>query len=80
MSKEANPDVDVFDGMVNWLAGGGARFPMLYMKYYSEDYRGVHALTKIPPQTVILYVPHSHIMTSEVAKASDIGKSESLCC
>jgi len=34
---------------------------------------GVHALTKIPPSQVILYVPLHLIMTSEVAKESSIG-------
>jgi histone-lysine N-methyltransferase SETD3 len=42
--------------------------------YYSDDYRGVHCLTKVPADEVILYVPLKHIMTSEVAKGSDIGK------
>lgn len=46
----------------------------LFMRYYSEDYRGVHALTKIPTDDVILYVPYKYIMTSEVAKGSEIGK------
>jgi histone-lysine N-methyltransferase SETD3 len=69
-----NPDVDKFDGMVKWMKDHGAKFPKLYMKYYTEDYRGVHCLTKIPPEDVVLYVPLKIIMTSEVAKSSDIGK------
>lgn len=69
-----NPENDKFAVMVEWLREGGARHPALFMRYYSEDYRGVHALTRIPPETVILYVPHSHVMTSDKARASPIGR------
>jgi len=72
--RKSNPDGDVFDNMVKWLRDGGARFPKLYLKYYDQDYRGVHALAKIPQDDIILYVPQKYIMTSEVAKASDIGR------
>lgn len=71
--ENRNPDTDKFQGLVKWLQDGGAKFPKLYLQYYSEDYRGVHCLAKVPTDDVILYVPHKYIMTSEVAKASDIG-------
>ncbi len=64
---------DEFDRMIRWLRAGGATFPYLYLRYYAEDYRGVHALSKIPNNKTILFVPLPLIMTSEVAKASDIG-------
>lgn len=70
-----NPDGDRFEAMVNWLRDGGGQFPKLYLKYYSDDYRGVHCLAKVPEDDTILYVPFKYIMTSEVAKASAIGKS-----
>lgn len=69
-----HPEEDKFNQLISWLIAGKARFPALYMKYYSEDYRGVHALSKIPKDDILLEVPLSHIMTSEVAKSSDIGK------
>lgn len=74
LNSSANPESDKFESMIKWLKDGGAEFPMLYLQYYGEDYRGVHSLTKIGPEKRILYVPRSHIMTSEVAKESDIGK------
>lgn len=74
LSKSANPDADRFERMVKWLKDGGARFPKLYLQYYSEDYRGVHCLAKIPPDEIILYVPHNLIMTSQVAMDSEIGQ------
>jgi histone-lysine N-methyltransferase SETD3 len=74
LTQAGNPNADVFTSMVHWLREGGALFPKLYLQYYSEDYRGVHCLTKVPADDVVLYVPFKYIMTSEVAKASDIGK------
>lgn len=74
LSKGPNPEGDRFDALVKWMRDGGAEFPKLYLQYYSDDYRGVHCLTKVPEDDVILYVPHKYIMTSEVAKASEIGR------
>jgi histone-lysine N-methyltransferase SETD3 len=74
LSTGPNPEGDRFDALVKWMRDGGAQFPKLYLQYYSDDYRGVHCLTKIPEDDVILYVPHKYIMTSEVAKASQIGQ------
>jgi len=69
-----NPEKDKFEMLISWLKEGGARFPKLYLQYYSEDYRGVHTLTKIPADEIVLYVPFKHIMTSDIAKASAIGQ------
>lgn len=69
-----NPEKDRFEVMCDWLRDGGAKFPYLYLQYYDADYRGVHALARIPNDHVILDVPLKLIMTSEVAKDSDIGK------
>ena len=33
---------DKFDALNKWLIDNGAHFPLLYMKRYSENYRGVH--------------------------------------
>jgi histone-lysine N-methyltransferase SETD3 len=74
MKDTVNPEKDKFELLIDWLRNGNAKFPYLYMKYYDEDYRGVHALTRVPNDKIILEVPLSHIMTSDVAKDSDIGK------
>ena len=73
-ASTVNPEEDRFEAMIQWLKDGNAQFPLLYLQYYDEDYRGVHAVTKIPNNKIILEVPLSHIMTSDVAKASDIGQ------
>eukprot|EP00467_Chlorarachnion_reptans_P022463 CAMPEP_0114514598 /NCGR_PEP_ID=MMETSP0109-20121206/16241_1 /TAXON_ID=29199 /ORGANISM="Chlorarachnion reptans, Strain CCCM449" /LENGTH=598 /DNA_ID=CAMNT_0001694653 /DNA_START=148 /DNA_END=1944 /DNA_ORIENTATION=+ len=70
-----NPDNDRFTKMVQWMKDGGCKFPKLYLKYYSEDYRGVHTLCKIPPNDCVLYVPLKYLMTNEVAMESEIGQA-----
>src|SRR5688572_15954423 len=60
--------------MCDWLRAGGAKFPLLSLQYYSHDFRGVHAAKDIATDTTILYVPLSHLITSEIAKESDIGQ------
>lgn len=73
--KMSNPDDDKFEMLCRWLKDGGALFPKLYLQYYSDEHRGCHSLTKIPPDDVILFVPHKYVMTSDKAKASAIGKA-----
>jgi len=67
-------ETDRWDRLIEWLRAGGARFPDIYLRYHSHEHRGVHARKDIPKNTTILYVPHSHIMTTELAKASEIGR------
>lgn len=63
-----------FDALFQWLRSAGSSFPMLEMKEYGHDYRGVHAARDIAPEQCIVEVPFRFIMTTEVAKASDIGR------
>jgi len=65
---------DKFYKMVDWLRKGGAKFPDLYLRRYSQNHRGVHALKELEPQQQILFVPLEFIMTSEMAKASAMCK------
>lgn len=74
-SSADNPDGDRFSRLVKWMKDGGCKFPKLYMKYYTEDYRGVHTLCHIPADDMVLYVPEKYIMTTEMAKDSAIGKA-----
>ena len=50
------------------------QFPKLFLKFYSAEYRAIHAMARIEKDEDICYIPHSHIMTSDVAKQSEIGK------
>jgi len=69
-----NPDNDRFSALVKWMKDGGCKFPKLYLKYYSQDYRGVHTLCKIAPNDCVLFVPKDYLMTNEVAMESKIGR------
>ena len=52
----------------------GVRYPHLYIKFYGPDYRGMHAMTSVGDDTIIMEVPLKLVMTSEVAKESEICK------
>eukprot|EP00808_Paulinella_micropora_P031627 g5082.t1 len=69
-----SPDNDKFDNLITWLKDGGAAFPNLIMKFYTVDYRGVHARRRLEKDELILSVPLPLIITTEVAKESDIGQ------
>lgn len=43
--------------MFDWMQDGGSQFPKLKLRYYSVDYRGVHASTDILKGETILFVP-----------------------
>jgi len=66
---------DIFRDFFSWLSQGGAKFPKFYLKFYSPEYRAIHALTRIEKDEDILYIPHDCIMTSDVAKASVMGQA-----
>jgi len=74
LANEPIPDQDKYDVLLKWLSDGGAKFPHLELKYYTVDYRGVHARRRLPPNKIILSVPLPLILTSDVAKASEIGQ------
>ena len=44
---EQEEEEDKFERLESWLKENGASFPHLYMKRYSENYRGVHIRTTI---------------------------------
>jgi len=66
---------DKFKVFLRWLIDGKCIFPKLYLKFYSPEYRAVRALHKIALEEEILYVPHEMIMTSDLAKKSEIGQA-----
>ena len=68
-----NPERHKFDELIKWLIQGGAIFPKIHMRYYSEDYRGVHSTRPILANECIIFVPKSHIITLEIAKQAPIG-------
>lgn len=59
--------------MFDWMKSGGAEFDKLKLRYYTEDYRGVHAARNIKKGETILYVPKDQLLTLDMAMASPIG-------
>eukprot|EP00457_Paulinella_chromatophora_P002866 gb/GEZN01002871.1/.p1 GENE.gb/GEZN01002871.1/~~gb/GEZN01002871.1/.p1 ORF type:complete len:559 (-),score=89.75 gb/GEZN01002871.1/:565-2241(-) len=70
-----SPDDDKFEVFLKWLVEGGTEFPLLQMKYYTVDYRGVHAKQRIQPNTLVLKVPLKQIITLQLSKDSPIGQA-----
>ena len=68
-----HPQKQIFNRMLNWLEEGGAYFDKLKIRYYSEEYRGVHARTRLRRGLQILFIPKSHIITLEMAKEAPVG-------
>jgi histone-lysine N-methyltransferase SETD3 len=69
-----NPDQDKYAKLVNWLIQGGAFFPKLHLKYYSEDYRGIHAAQPMQAEETIISIPLKFILTTEIARDGPICK------
>jgi histone-lysine N-methyltransferase SETD3 len=68
------PGQDKYDVLLEWLRKGNAKFSDLELKYYTVDYRGVHARRRMERDQIILEIPLPLILTSDVAKASAIGQ------
>lgn len=77
-AKGANalsPDTDKFAVLQRWLRSGGAKYPDLQLKFYTLDYRGVHAKRRLQPNQCILEVPLKLIMTTDKAQKCEIGRA-----
>jgi len=68
------PMADKYQTLLKWLADGKAKFKDLELKYYTVDYRGVHAKNRMEKDQIILEVPLNLIMTSDKARESNIGQ------
>ena len=69
-----HPERKRFETLLKWLKDGGSEFDKLKIRYYTENYRGVHAARDIKKGETILYVPKEQIITLEMAYASPVGK------
>ena len=48
-----------------WLEEGGAKYPDLYFKKYSDSERGMHSKKKITPNTEVMYIPFNLLITND---------------
>jgi len=70
---KSNAERQRFEALFKWMLDDGASFDKLKMRYYSDNYRGVHASRDIPKGETILYVPLKEIITLEMCMQSPIG-------
>ena len=68
-----HPERHRFNELFKWMKDGGAEFDKLKLRYYTEDYRGVHAASNIKQGETILYVPVNEMLTLDMAMQSPIG-------
>lgn len=68
-----HPEILRFERFAKWLRDGGADFDKVKMRYYSADYRGVHAKYRIRKNEVLVRIPLNLIITLEMAKEAPIG-------
>jgi len=66
---------DKFTVFLKFLVEGGCNFPKLYLKFYTTEYRAVHASATVNAEEEVLFVPRNLLMTSDLAKLSEIGKA-----
>ena len=52
-----HPERQRFEKLLKWLKEGGSQFDKLKIRYYTADYRGVHAARDIKKGETILYIP-----------------------
>lgn len=52
-----HPERARFERLLEWLKNGGSQFEKLKIRYYSADYRGVHAARDIKKGETILFIP-----------------------
>lgn len=71
---EETSENDVFSQFLVWLREGGALFPDLYLRKYTENHRGVHMINRVANNRQILYVPKHFLITVEMGKETDIGR------
>jgi len=64
----------IFKIFFQWLLDGGSKFPLLYLHFFSGNYRAIFAKRTVERDEDVLYVPLCQLMTSEIARASKVGK------
>ena len=76
VAEEATPveDLDKFQRFEKWLLDNGARFPKLYMRFYSPEVRGVHANEDIPSNEQIVTLPLKVLITEALGQQTEIGR------
>lgn len=66
---------DKFTVLEKWLLSRGtSTFPYLFMQKYSENNRGVHARSDVPPECQVMAIGKEFLITVEMARLSHYGR------
>lgn len=71
--EDDHPEKVRFDKLNTWLYDGGSKFDPLKLRFYSPNYRGIHAAKDIAKGEEVLFIPKEQIITLEMAMESPIG-------
>ena len=61
---EDNPVKLQFNQLLKGLNENGCKFDKLKIRYYTQDYRGVHAAAPIKNGETVVYVPYDQMLSS----------------
>lgn len=70
---EDHPEILRYNKFIKWFLDGGARFNKVRLRFYSADYRGIHAKQKLKRKEVLIFIPKELIITLEMAKEAPVG-------
>jgi histone-lysine N-methyltransferase SETD3 len=71
----ASPSNQKLSNLLRWLEEGGARFSKLHLVRREDGERAMLARAPISSGETVLQVPHTHLLTLELARESDIGRA-----
>lgn len=62
---DSNPVKQKFNLMFKDLNSEGAKFDKLKLRYYTQDYRGVHAAAPIKNGECVVYMPYDSLIAAQ---------------
>ena len=68
-----HPTMEKIETFIKWMKDNGAKFDKISMRYYAQDYRGVHTVKKIQQNELFLHVPHKLIITRKLGMETPLG-------
>jgi len=75
-SNNNNNDLsDNFREFDDWLRANGAKYPNVELRDYGQEVRGCHVTKDINEEEIIINIPLKCLITVEMGKETDIGRS-----
>eukprot|EP01035_Chromulina_nebulosa_P020227 gene20227-26257_t len=74
-TNKSNDLSDNFREFDDWLRANGGKYPNVELRDYGQEVRGCHATKDINEEEVIINIPLKCLITVEMGKETDIGRS-----